>query len=299
MMISLKAMQTSFSPTKHALLFHTRGLFSNKKNPILLSLCKSNNSNSEDSPPPPEGDARKQELLARIAMLQTQKVRLTDYLDERSQYLTQFAEEANAEFDQIGEDALKGLDEASARVCSNSLLCPSMLRETKTWLLGSEISTFIHNPFLLICDWQIMENIESRMQAFEESTELDKQEIEKNVKNLEEFEDQIEKDRNEGMFFKSLMQRKPIEKEKAKDEMEKIKEITIGSAGSKTRRNIYLALIGLVVISIVDSLISSSSEWQKLAILGVILVGLLSQLIYEQTILSERTEKEKPKDEKE
>ncbi|XP_028098714.1 uncharacterized protein LOC114298347 [Camellia sinensis] len=260
MMISLKAMQTSFTPTKHALLFHTRGLFSNKKNPILLSLCKSNNSNSDDSPPPPEGDARKQELLARIAMLQTQKVRLTDYLDERSQYLTQFAEEANAEFDQIGEDALKGLDEASTR---------------------------------------IMENIESRMQAFEESTELDKQEIEKNVKNLEEFEDQIEKGRNEGLFFKSLMQRKPIEKEKAKEEMEKIKEITIGSAGSKTRRNIYLALIGLVVISIVDSLISSSSEWQKLAILGVILVGLLSQLIYEQTILSEGTEKEKPKDEKE
>jgi hypothetical protein len=39
-------------------------------------------------------------------------------LDERSDYLTQFAEEANAEFDKIGEDALKGLDEAGARVCS-------------------------------------------------------------------------------------------------------------------------------------------------------------------------------------
>jgi hypothetical protein len=30
-------------------------------------------------------------------MLQAQKVRLTDYLDERSAYLTQFAEEANAD----------------------------------------------------------------------------------------------------------------------------------------------------------------------------------------------------------
>uniref|UniRef100_A0A6N2MN64 Uncharacterized protein n=1 Tax=Salix viminalis TaxID=40686 RepID=A0A6N2MN64_SALVM len=38
-------------------------------------------------------------------MLQAQKVRLTDYLDERSAYLAQFAEEANAEFDKIGEDA--------------------------------------------------------------------------------------------------------------------------------------------------------------------------------------------------
>lgn len=49
-------------------------------------------------------------------MLQAQKVRLTDFLDERSAFLTQFAEDANAEFDQIGENALKELDEASARV---------------------------------------------------------------------------------------------------------------------------------------------------------------------------------------
>ena len=49
-------------------------------------------------------------------MLQTSKVRLTDFLDERSDYLTKFAEEANAEFDKVGEDAMKDLDEASSRV---------------------------------------------------------------------------------------------------------------------------------------------------------------------------------------
>lgn len=113
-MISLKCIQTSFTPTKNV-LFQKRGLA--KRNSILF-LCKSNESDSEA--PPPEGDRKKQELLARIAMLQTQKVRLTDYLDERSSYLTQFAEEANAEFDQIGENALKELDETSARVWSTS-----------------------------------------------------------------------------------------------------------------------------------------------------------------------------------
>lgn len=112
-MIALRAIHTSFTPTKHG-LFHARRP-TNPTNSILC-LCKSNDSDSEA--PPPEGDTRKQELLARIAMLQAQKVRLTDYLEERSAYLTQFAEEANAEFDKIGEDALKGLDEASARVCS-------------------------------------------------------------------------------------------------------------------------------------------------------------------------------------
>lgn len=50
-------------------------------------------------------------------MLQAQKLRLTDYLDERSAFLTQFSEEANAEIDQIGENALKELDEAGSRVC--------------------------------------------------------------------------------------------------------------------------------------------------------------------------------------
>ncbi|KAK3031378.1 hypothetical protein RJ639_036086 [Escallonia herrerae] len=248
-MIALKAIQTSFTPTKHA-FFHRREP-SKRKNSI-LSLSKPNDSESET--PPPEGDTRKQELLARIAMLQTQKVRLTDYLDERSTYLTQFAEEANAEFDQIGEDALKELDEASTR---------------------------------------IMENIESRMQAFEESAEANKLEIEKNKEMLEEFEGQIQRGRNEGLFFQNLGQKAPSDKAKAKEEVQKIKELTIGNAGSKTRRNIYLALIGLIVAGIVDSLISSSADWRKVAVLGVILVGLLSQFIYEQNMLSEKNRKQK------
>lgn len=83
-------------------------------------VCKSNNESSSSSSSDsqkPEGDVESQEMLAQIAMLQTQKVRLTDFLDERSDYLTKFGEEAKAEFDKVGEDALKGLDEASDRVC--------------------------------------------------------------------------------------------------------------------------------------------------------------------------------------
>ena len=116
-MIALKAIQASFTPSKHA-LFH-RKRFAYTKNSILC-LSKSNDSKSDSDPESssPEGDTRKQELLAQIAMLQTQKVRLTDYLDEKSAYLTQFAEEANAEFDKVGEDALKGLEEAGERVGS-------------------------------------------------------------------------------------------------------------------------------------------------------------------------------------
>nr|GLL24325.1 uncharacterized protein LOC109216329 [Ipomoea trifida] len=256
-MIYLKAIHSSFTLTQHPLL-PTRSHFK-RKNPI-LSFCKSNDSTDSDAPPP-EGDARNQELLAKIAMLQTQKVRLTDYLDERAAYLTQFAEEANAEMNQIGENALKELDEAGAR---------------------------------------IMENIENQMQAFEESVEVNKQEIEENERELADFEGQIEKDRNEGLFFKNLMQSKPVDKAKAKEEMEKIGQLSRESAGSKTRRNIYLALICIVGVGIVDALITSPSNWQKPTILGIILVGLLSQYVYEQTMISETeiTRKQKSGEEK-
>ncbi|KAK7836783.1 uncharacterized protein LOC112033581 [Quercus suber] len=255
-MIAFKTIQTSFTATTKHAFFHTARPYTKNS---FLCLCKPNDdSNSEASSP--EGDTRKQDLLARIAMLQAQKVRLTDYLDERSAYLAEFGEETNAEFDKIGEDALKGLDEASSR---------------------------------------IMGNIESRMQAFEESVELNKLEIEENENRLEEFEGQIENDRNEWLFFKNLRQSTPADKAKAKEETENIKKVTKESAGSKTRRNIYLALIGLIVISIADSLLSSSSDWGKVAVLGAILVALLSQFIYEQRMSSETENTEKGKTEEE
>jgi hypothetical protein len=145
-----------------------------------------------------------------------------------------------------------------------------------------------------------MENMESRMQAFEEAAEMNRQEIEQNKNKLEEFEDQMEEGRNEGMFFKNLRRTTPTEKPKAKEEIEKINQVTKDNAGSKTRKNIYLALIGLIVIGIADSFLSSSSDWRKVAVLGGILVALLSQFNYEQRMLSEteNTEKEKTGEEK-
>ncbi|KAL3654944.1 hypothetical protein CASFOL_000730 [Castilleja foliolosa] len=247
-MISFKAIQP-FTPN-HACQKDT---FQKRK--LVISLCASNNLNNPDEKIPPKGDSRKQDLLARIAMLQTQKVRLTDYLDERSDYLTQFAEEANAEIDQIGENALRELDEAGTR---------------------------------------IMGNIENQMQAFEESMEMNKMENEENEKKVADFEGQIEKDRNEGLFFKNLGEKTPVDKAKAKEEAEKIRELTKKSAGSVIRRNIYIVLIGLVVIGIAEAtVISLMSDWRKIGVFGVILVGLITQLVYEHGLLSETDEESK------
>ncbi|KAL0744103.1 hypothetical protein Bca4012_085616 [Brassica carinata] len=254
MMNTLQAFQTTLTPNFHVLFNPPRHSISRTQF-LCLSKSRDGNSDSESDPDPPkpEGDTERQELLARIAMLQTSKVRLTDFLDERSDYLTKFAEEANAEFDKVGEDAMKDLDEASSR---------------------------------------ILENIESKMQAFEESAGLNRLEIEENDNKLAEFEEKIVEDRNEGLFFKSLRDKQPVDVEKAKEETEKIKEVTKESAGSESRRNIYLGLIGIVGLAIADSFVSSP-DWRKVAVLGAILIPLITQFVYEQTLLSEEADKGK------
>ncbi|CAI0424354.1 unnamed protein product [Linum tenue] len=255
-MIALKGIgAASFTPTKQPFLRTKR--LATPRSYSLLCLSKSGDSDTDSTSESSEGggggDTRRQELLARIAMLQTEKVRLTDYLDERSDYLTQFAEEANAEIDKIGEDALTRLDEASSR---------------------------------------IMEKIESRMQAFEESAEMEKAEIEDKESKLADFEGQMDKDRNEGLFFENLgmMGQKAapaVDKTKAQEEVQKIKDLAKAKAESAARKNIYLALIAILVFTIAESVITTPSpEWRKIAVLGAILVGLITQVTYEQSLSS-------------
>ncbi|GLT92667.1 hypothetical protein SLE2022_104940 [Rubroshorea leprosula] len=251
-MFALKSIKASLISRKHHTLFPPSKL-PNSKNSILC-LCKTNDPNDSDpESPSPEGDTRQQELLATIAMLQTQKVRLTEYLDERAAYLTQYAEEANSEFDKVGEDAFREIQEAGDT---------------------------------------IMETIESKMQAFRESQELNRVEIEKNENKLEWFEDQIEENRNEGLFFKNQGARKSLDRAEAREEMEEIKEVIKETAGSKNRRNIYLALMALLVVEIADSFISSP-DWRKVAVLGAILVALFTQFVNEQEMISEAEKLEK------
>lgn len=122
------------------------------------------------------------------------------------------------------------------------------------------------------------------MVEFEESAELNRQEIQEHEKELGEFEVQMEDGRNEGLFFKNLRKKAPVDKAKAKEEAEKIKDVAREKAGSRTRKGIYLLFIGLLTFAIVDSVASSSTDWRKIAVLGAILVALVSQFIYEQTM---------------
>ncbi|KAG6514170.1 uncharacterized protein LOC121973341 [Zingiber officinale] len=256
-MNALKALQLPpiFFVRPNASVAHRTKPPAGRRRRSLFCFCTANDAGGSSSS---EGDKRRQELLARIAMLQTQKVRVTEFLDERSAYLTQFAEEANAELEQIGEKALKDLDEASAR---------------------------------------ILEKLESRAQAIDEAAEVNRQEMEQSEKVLEEFEEQMERDRNEGLFFKSLREKSPVTKEKtakaAREEARRLEEVGRRSAAaSNIRRNIYLALMVVLAVTIGNAvLVSPEVEWRKVAALGLIFVGLLAQLVYEKSLASEEADK--------
>lgn len=67
-------------------------------------------------PPSPSGDPDVQRKLVEIIRLETDKIRVCDYVEERSKFLQGIADGAIQESDRIASDALKGLDEASAKV---------------------------------------------------------------------------------------------------------------------------------------------------------------------------------------
>ena len=260
-MLALHTVRTSLpsprrsSPRRHALHLSKRR--------FSICACSSEDAGS-DGPLPHGGDQRQQEVLAKIAMLQTQKVRITNFLDERSAYLTKFTKDADTEFDMIGQNAMKELDQ-----------------------IGD----------------QIMERLDSKMQSYEETAEMQRQEIEMNERVLEDFEDWIEEEKNEGMFFKSLGKvKKPQNNEeikvKARIEAQKVTEITKENAGSKARMNIYLALMAILSLTIANAVFATPEvEWRKVAALGLIFIGLVAQVIYEQDISPPVADKDEKREE--
>ncbi|KAF0918487.1 hypothetical protein E2562_024261 [Oryza meyeriana var. granulata] len=254
-MLNIHTIRTSL-PSLHRSSQYRRALLNRKRSSVCASSSEDDGSDASSSL---GGDKRQQEVLAKIAMLQAQKVRITNFLDERSAYLTKFAKDADTEFDLIGQNAMKELDEVGD---------------------------------------QIMERLDSKMQAFEETAEVQRQEIEMNERVLEDFEDWIEKEKNEGMFFKSLGKVKPRNKKeltvkpKPKLEAQKVKEIAKESAGSKTRMNIYLGLMAILGLTIANAVFATPEvEWRKVAALGLIFIGLVAQVIYEQDISPEAEKK--------
>lgn len=105
---------------------------------------------------------------------------------------------------------------------------------------------------------------------------MNKEDIVKREKELEDFEDEIEKGLNEGLFFQNLRKRLFVDKVKVKEEIKKISIVIKENVAFKIRRNIYFGLIGFLVVGIVDFFIYFLLDWRKVVVVGAILIVLVS-----------------------
>lgn len=57
-----------------------------------------------------------QDALVGMVRLQTGKLRVSEFVDERSKLLSEIADQAKEEYDRIAQDAMRSMDEASSKV---------------------------------------------------------------------------------------------------------------------------------------------------------------------------------------
>ncbi|KAL2635490.1 hypothetical protein R1flu_006969 [Riccia fluitans] len=148
------------------------------------------------------GDREVQETLVDILRLETGKVRVSEYVEEQAKYLTDIAETADEEYARIAEEAKRSMDAAGSKV---------------------------------------LEEIENKASAFEEELAAARAQIEADEADFEAFEKNVEKARNEGLFFKELYKtvkaKTPEEQEQIKQKAKEVQETVTKSAGSKSRFN--------------------------------------------------------------
>lgn len=200
------------------------------------------------------GDEKTQDLLVEIAMLEAQKVQVIEFVKERSTHLAEIAEQANSEFQQVADDTMKGMDEVGIKV---------------------------------------MENVEENVQAWEEKLASARAEMGTNEQGIDMFEKEMQKDRNEGLFFQSLYTQTkkwkelpPEKRNTIQMEVDVLKEVTKRTLSSTIRRNIYIGLIIVLSLTLIDCVASGNAEWPKLAIYTILLVLVVTQLTYETIISS-------------
>lgn len=63
-----------------------------------------------------KGDEQVQDMLVGMVRLQAGKMRVTEFVDERSKLLSDIADQAKEEYDKIAQDAMGKMDEASSKV---------------------------------------------------------------------------------------------------------------------------------------------------------------------------------------
>lgn len=142
-----------------------------------------------------------------------------------------------------------------------------------------------------------MENLDRQMESFQESSQMNRRQIEEGHRELDEFEESIQKDRNEGLFFKNLGDRKqqnPHNKKslRSEEERRKLIRLTKKAAGSSIRKTVYISLMTLLAATVTANSVTAFPQinWIKTVPLCLLFLALLGQYVYETRLSSSVTE---------
>ncbi|CAI5975060.1 unnamed protein product [Closterium sp. NIES-65] len=254
------------------------------------------------------GDAEMQQLLADMMQLQSDKVRVESFVEERTQLLTGIAESASAEYARIAEEAKRGMEEASSKV---------------------------------------LQQVDAEADEFEQQLAAARADMERSEREFDEFEKSVEERRNSLLFFKQLY-RRPSEssppaaaagsrgsepasrgtrgfdssddssssspslqprtqtppsasssrsvqslpssnaalsrKEQALKAVPELFSANQRAAASPFRRKVYAALVAISGLSLVQAVTHEPKEWLQVAASGLVFSALLVQALYERSL---------------
>ncbi|GJP51790.1 hypothetical protein CLOM_g10929 [Closterium sp. NIES-68] len=262
----------------------------------------------------PAGDAEMQQLLADLVQLQSDKVRVESFVEERSQLLTGIAESASAEYARIAEEAKRSMEEASSKV---------------------------------------LQQVDAEADEFEQQLAAARADMERSEREFEEFEKSVEERRNSLLFFKQLYRRpsgdtppaaaapgfepassgsggykqgwdssddsssssfslQPLSgsppssssaalsgssshsstssspalspKEQALKAVPELVSANQRAAASPFRRKLYAALVALSGLSLAQAVTHEPKEWLQVAASGLVFCALLVQAVYERSL---------------
>ncbi|MCO5558574.1 hypothetical protein L7F22_012159 [Adiantum nelumboides] len=232
--------------------------FCGKRQPFLV--IKSSYGPRSKSSDGTSGDPKVQQMLVDMVRIQVGKVRMIEFVDERSQHLRNIADDVVLEYDRIAYRTMKDFDASGSRV---------------------------------------LRQLDAGASAIEKDLMIARAEMEAHSRDFEEFQIRIAYSRNEGLFFKNLYKSPGglrYEKSIAKDQLGK--KIALASAEKDLSSSYRQLLYGGLSIVMVSFLWSSTSAFMsgsgmrasKLASYAVIFSLLLAQLAYVKVIVGEHEE---------
>lgn len=207
---------------------------------------------SSSVPERPDGDPKVQQMLVELLQAQMGEARVVDLVEQRSQELRDIAQQSSLDLDNIASRTMRGVDALGNR----------MLRELDLDIAGLEKELKIAN-----------------------------RELEASNRDLEAFEIRMTSARNEGLFFKSL--HSPTRSRLLAAPARNKQEVVVDSASNESLILAYRQILYTGLTMAIASFLWSATaaflggtglRFSKLVAHGMIVTGLMIQVVYDKVV---------------